>query len=112
MRAALDGAGDRTRERIFRTNITVCLHRAMTEEECSAMPASVWEGEAEGIVGAPVEVLWENVPGGLSTKPCAHPIKQRIPGMDHDAYGWIPIDCGHCPSCRAREAARSKPANA
>lgn len=105
LRRLLGPLGDRSRERIFRMNLTLCVHRALTDEECARLPASFWEGDAEGIAGAPVAVLWENVPGALSTKPCAAPHKAPISGYARDPDGWIPVDCGICPSCLARAAA-------
>jgi hypothetical protein len=44
-------------------------------------------------------VLWENVPGGDSTKPCHHPYRRQL---CRSPLLWLPVDCGNCPPCRAR----------
>lgn len=105
MREALHGAGDESRERIFRMNLTICLHRAISIAEYDALPSSFHEGEAEGIAGGPVAVLWESIPGSQSTKPCHNPKRMPLPETNDLLYGWIPIDCGVCDPCIAREAA-------
>jgi hypothetical protein len=97
--------GDRSRERIFRMNVTLCVHRALSREEIAGLPEWFWEGQAEGIAGAPVQVIWESIPGSASTKPCASPERHWLPGYEGDQHGWIPRDCGVCASCLARAAA-------
>ena len=94
--------GDRSRERLFRMNVTLCLHRALRPDELERLPASFFSGAAQGLAGPPVAVLWETVPGAASTKPCANPGHEIIPGYADDPHGWVPRECGVCPSCQAR----------
>src|ERR1041384_4822949 len=68
----LDGLGDATAQRGFRMQITLCRHRLVSEDEKRRLPQSFWDAPAVGLAGAPVEVLWETVEGGPSTKPCAN----------------------------------------
>jgi hypothetical protein len=101
LRQLLDGAGDVSRERLFRMNITLCLHRAATDAEVAAAPEWFLTAKGCGLAGGPVEVLAETVPGAPSTKPCLNPRMQVIePGNKH---AWIPVDCGRCEPCRARQ---------
>jgi hypothetical protein len=104
LRALIGEMGDPRRERLFRMNVTLCLHRALREDEIARLPPAFWEGDPQAIAGAPVEVLWESIPGGLSTKPCARPFRMALPGYAGHPHGWIPLDCGQCPSCLARLA--------
>lgn len=101
LRATLEGVGDSTRERLFRMNVTLCLHRAATAVEVAGQPDWFHTHPAIGLAGGPVEVLWENTLGADSTKPCRHPRKVQFPGAK-DPLLWIPQDCGQCRSCRAR----------
>src|SRR5262245_37898311 len=105
LRSTIGPLGDKKRERVFRMNLTLCLHRALRPEEVARLPASFWALPQGGLAGGPVEILWENVKGALSTQPCQRPHKRIIPQHAHDLNGWIPIDCGRCPSCLARNAA-------
>lgn len=102
LRGIVAGRGDVTRERIFRMNATLCLHRALNAAEIAALPAYFHEGEACDIAGGPVAVLWENVPGRPSTKPCHKPGKRLVDIRNPDL--WLPEDCGRCPPCLARAA--------
>src|SRR5262245_57176181 len=102
LREWLAGLGDPARERLFRMQVTLCLHRAIGPREGEAMPAWFWAAPAVGLAGGPVEILWENTPGGPSTQPCAHPTRHPFPGERWDPDLWIPEDCGACPSCLAR----------
>jgi hypothetical protein len=102
LRDALLGVGNNQRERLFRMNVTLCLHRAATDAEVEQQPGWFHTSKACGLAGGPVEVLWENVPGSASTKPCEHPRKRQLnPG---DPLLWLPIDCGRCKPCKARAA--------
>jgi hypothetical protein len=102
LRELLEPVGDRARERLFRMNVTLCLHRAATDEEVARQPAWFHTHPAVALAGGPVEVLWENVSGSASTKPCDRPTK--IPLDVRDPLLWFPKDCGACPPCRARAA--------
>ena len=101
LRSVLAGAGDPAFERLFRMNITLCLHRAATPAEVLAAPSWFLTAAGSGLAGGPVAVLRETVRGALSTKPCEAPGRQVIDRSN--PHGWIPIDCGACPPCRARE---------
>lgn len=103
LRLAVAGVGDPTRERHFRMNATMCLHRALTDAEVAAMPAYFHTEPATDMAGGPVEVLWENVPGAPSTRPCARPRRTLLDPSEPDL--WIPEDCGECGSCLARRGA-------
>jgi hypothetical protein len=100
LRRVLGPAGDASRERLFRMNVTLCLHRAISEAEDAALPASFHAAAPIDLAGGPVEVLWESEPGSASTRPCAapgrHPLDPRNPLL------WVPLDCGRCEPCRAR----------
>lgn len=92
--------GDLARVRLFRMNITVCLHKALTDAEVEALVPSWSCGRGRDIAGGPVEVLWETVPGAESTRPCHAPARQIIAPARPDL--WLPLDCGKCPPCLAR----------
>lgn len=95
LRLILDGVGDESRERIFRMNLTLCAHRALTDAELDELPGY---GQVcpTHLAGGPIEVLWESEYGGLSTMPCAAPHRQMM------GTTWLPIDCGRCATCEAR----------
>lgn len=109
LQRVLGPTGDLSRQRLFRMNITLCLHRALTDEEVDALPRYFHQDPPVDLAGGPVETLWETVPGELTVKPCHTPTRQLL-----DPYNtllWLPIDCGECPPCVAREelaAARRK----
>src|SRR5687767_2633652 len=96
----LDGVGDVSRERLFRMNVTLCLHRAATAAEVSAQPPWFLAAPGTGLAGGPVAVLRETVAGSDSTRPCHSPRRQVIDRQS--PYGWIPVDCGACDPCRDR----------
>jgi hypothetical protein len=102
--AALSGVGDESMERLFRMNVTLCLHRAATAAEVAALPAS-WHGDESGAAGGPVEVLWsKGIEAAPSCLPCESPGHGLIPGCRPDL--WVPIDCGRCEPCVARASLR------
>lgn len=101
-RFALDGIGDPERERCFRMQVTLCIHRGATEAEVAGLPES-WHEALSGMAGGPVQVIYERGVKALpSAMPCADPIREDL------GYGrpnlWIPKDCGRCESCLARKA--------
>lgn len=103
LREIVEGVGNTHRERLFRMNITLCLHRAATDEEVAAQPEWFRTAPGNGLAGGPVAVLSETEIGSDSTRPCHNPKRFVIdPSSPH---GWIPQDCGKCPSCLARESA-------
>jgi hypothetical protein len=99
---ALKGVGNPKQERLFRMSITLCLHRVTTADEADYLHRAT-EGELDGLAGGPVEILWSH---GLATtescQPCQNPIRQYVEPGRKDL--WIPVDCGGCPSCLARQA--------
>jgi len=100
LREVVEGVGDASKERLFRMNVTLCLHRAATAAEVAAQPCWFLQAPGCGLAGGPVQVLSETLPGALSTKPCEAPRKHVIDRAS--MHGWIPIDCGACEPCRAR----------
>ena len=102
LRRVLGDAGDASRERLFRMNVTLCLHRALTEAEVVSLPPSFHEAPPIDLAGGPIEILWESEEGELTTRPCVRPIRRPLyPG---DFQLWLPIDCGRCDPCVARAA--------
>jgi hypothetical protein len=98
----LDGAGNPARERLFRMQITLCLHRALTPEEVAQLPDSFHAEPAVDLAGGPVAILRETEPGLPSTQPCERPRRQSLDPSD--PLLWLPLDCGACSPCRARTA--------
>lgn len=103
----LAGAGNPARERVFRMCITLCMHRAVREDELTQIPAWWHEADAVDIAGGPLEVLESRgVPDLPSAMPCyspgRHPFTRKRPDL------WIPVDCGACPPCIARKAVRTR----
>lgn len=94
--------GDKNRERMFRMNITLCLHRACSEAEKAKLP-SYFNDAPGGLAGGPVELIFtKGLPARPAALPCEnpthHPIDPRRPDL------WFPLDCGKCEPCKARAA--------
>lgn len=104
----VDGVGNTARERLFRMNVTLCLHRAATDSEVRAQGSWFLEAPGCGLAGGPVEVLKETEPGDPSTRPCQNP--NRYPIERGHPFGWIPVDCGVCDPCLARKHFPAAPA--
>jgi hypothetical protein len=102
LRRVLGPAGNPARERVFRMQVTLCVHRALTPDEVDSLPAYFHEDPPVDIAGGPVEIIWENEPGLPSTKPCHQP--ERISLDPRNRLLWFPADCGACAPCRARAA--------
>src|SRR5262245_6922702 len=100
LRRVLGPAGNPARERIFRMQVTLCLHRAITPEEYAQTPAWFKTAAPVDLAGGPVEVLWESEAGSLSTQPCRNPTRQPLD--PRDPLLWLPYDCGQCDTCQAR----------
>jgi hypothetical protein len=100
LRRVLGPAGNPARERIFRMNVTLCLHRAISDEELEQLPDWFHAAQPTDLAGGPIEILYETEDSGPSTKPCASPV--RIPLDRTNPLLWFPGDCGACESCRAR----------
>lgn len=95
LRLLLAGVGDPDRERVFRMNLTLCAHRALTDVELAGLEG-YGSVRPTHLAGGPIEVLWESEPGAPSTQPCASPNRRPI------GKTWYPGDCGRCASCEAR----------
>lgn len=103
LRTVLEGVGDQTRERLFRMNVTLCLHRACTDKEVRGLPDS-WQKDLSGMAGGPLEVLWSSVQTSPSCLPCENPEQIIIDKSRKDL--WVPGDCGKCGPCLARAEKR------
>jgi hypothetical protein len=101
LRRVVLGVGNESRERLFRMNVTLCLHRAATDAEVAAQPPWFLAAQGVGLAGGPVEILRETEAGSDSTRPCASPSRRILDPRKLDV-AWIPVDCGTCPPCRAR----------
>lgn len=88
--------------RLFRMNVTTCLHKALTDDEILAIVPGWSCGKGRDIAGGPVEILEETVKGAPSTRPCESPGHLVISRDRPDL--WVPEDCGLCDPCRARAA--------
>lgn len=100
LRRMIGPAGNTERERLFRMNVTLCLHRACTPEEVASLPDYFHTDPATDLAGGPVEILYESEEGSLSTRPCHNP--GRYPLDPRNPLLWFPLDCRACPPCRAR----------
>lgn len=102
LRRVLGPAGNPERERIFRMNVTLCIHRAITDEELLRLPDWFHAAQPTDLAGGPVEIMFETEDSGPSTKPCDNPIRHSLD--PRNPLLWFPGDCGDCESCRARAA--------
>lgn len=100
LREAVEGRGDPERERLFRMNATICLHRVLSTEDRLALDPAFFRAEPIDIAGGPVEIIWESVEGSASTRPCKRPRKKLIDRQQPEL--WVPVDCGICEPCIAR----------
>lgn len=107
----LHGVGDTTRERTFQMCITTCMHRALTDEEIAKLPEGWMSIPPQDIAGGPVRTLSsKGIPETPSVEPCENYARKPLPGLfdaDDDPL-WVPIECGDCEPCRAREAAAER----
>lgn len=94
---ALSGIGDTSRERGFRMNITLCIHRAISDVENTNLSCQWQQRPAVHLAGGPIEILYRRgVEDGLSVRPCRTPVREPLGNT------WFPRDCGRCAPCRAR----------
>lgn len=108
----LRGVGDRSRERLFRMNITLCLHRGMTEKEEDGLPEWWHDACAVDPAGGGVEIFRSRGTSDRpSVMPCLRPTRTYPPGCTDERL-WIPIDCGECEPCRDRILVREAPQEA
>lgn len=109
LKEVLGGAGDTAFERLFRMNATLCLHRAMTEEEVAGLPGWWHEAPAVGIAGPAVEVLYSRGASGRpAQQPCERPRRTLPPIPGYDPRLWIPEGCGECEACLDRARVRGE----
>src|SRR4051794_27682188 len=73
MKKVLGPLGDKSKERHFRMNATLCIHRALSADEVAQLPDEFTCAPALDIAGGPVAILWESEEGAISTRPCANP---------------------------------------
>lgn len=107
LEALLDGIGDVSREVLFRMNITLCRHRGLTDEEEAGLPGSFHDFRATDTAGCSVETIWRRGVDSPASLPCEDPGREPI-GDRPDPDLWLPIPCGACEPCRARERAAAK----
>jgi len=107
LEVALAGVGDPTRWRLFRMQVTYCLHRAVSDHELELLPEEWKSMKGSALAGGPVEILDSSgCANRASVEPCDNP--RRIPlseltGVPSHTEAWFPEDCGICPSCRDRK---------
>ena len=99
LKRVLHGVGDPDRGwRLFRMQITYCMHLACSDFEVALLPGEWDTIKGSALAGGPVEILDSgNCATTPSVRPCEDPSKGGIPGQRYfDAEVWIPIDCGQC----------------
>lgn len=105
LKEILRGAGDPSRERLFRMNVTLCLHRGLTEAEEAGLPDWWHAAPAVDLAGGAVEVLRSRGTSGRpAQQPCENPGRELPPS--YDPRLWIPVDCAECAPCLDRAAIR------
>ena len=105
---ATHGIGHPEHFRKFRMQITLCKHVPLREDEIAVLPPGWMETRGDSLAGGPVEALDSvGLPTGLvSVRPCENPGKKMLVtarGFSDDDEAWLPVECGRCASCRARE---------
>lgn len=104
LQMALAGVGDEARERSFRMCTTLCVHRALSDDEIAALPADWHAMPARDMAGGPVEILYERGTASTpSTRPCENPGRQILGRGTNRQELYIPVDCGACAPCLDRE---------
>ena len=105
---ALKDVGDKEKGwRMFRMNITYCLHVAVSDHELELLPG-VWQDQPGGaLAGGPVAVLDAgNCGTAPSVLPCENPGHEALPMAPGNRYPdpdmWFPRDCGLCEPCLDR----------
>jgi len=105
---ALKDVGDKDLGwRLFRMNITYCLHVAVSDHELELLPG-VWQDQPGGaLAGGPVAVLDAgNCGTAPSVLPCENPGHEALPMAPGNRYPdpdmWFPRDCGLCEPCLDR----------
>lgn len=93
--------------RMFRMNITYCLHVAVSDAELEVLGPQWMDKPGGALAGGPIEILdFGNCPTNPSVMPCENPTREplpKAPGQVHsDQDMWFPIDCGKCDPCLDR----------
>lgn len=102
---ALTGAGNPAHQRLFRMNVTLCLHRACSEREIERLPSDFYAAGG-GLAGGPLEILEERgMPDLPRGKPCENPGRYIMDARRPDL--WLPEDCQKCPPCLDRASIRT-----
>lgn len=96
----LAGVGDTSREVSFRMNLSLCRHRGLSVDEEEHLTNQFKDFCPTDSAGTAIEVLWKRGVSGEAIEPCANPGRQYISDEPHF---WLPIPCGKCESCVARE---------
>jgi len=102
LKGLLREVGDESAMRVFRMNVTMCLHKALSQRDEVAIPVSWFSGPGRDVAGIPIEIIEETC-SSPSTRPCDNPGRLVIDRSRPDL--WIPTPCGECPSCVARAGA-------
>lgn len=105
---ATHGIGHPEHFRKFRMQITLCKHVPLREDEVAVLPSGWMETRGDSLAGGPVEAMETvGLPEGLvSVRSCEHPGKQMLTnqhGLENNPQAWLPVDCGECPPCKARD---------
>lgn len=105
----VDGVGDRSRWRLFRMQVTYCLHVAVSDEELARLPCEWATVPGTCLAGGPVEVLASSgIPDQPSVLPCENPARIPLGRITGQLFLrpdlWIPEDCGACEPCQSRAA--------
>lgn len=104
----LRNVGDRAKGwRLFRMNITYCLHLAVSDEELEVLGPQWMDQPGGALAGGPVQVLdFGNCGTAPSVLPCENPGHEMLPmapgQVEIDPDMWLPRDCGICEPCLDR----------
>jgi hypothetical protein len=113
LRSTVEPSGDWTRWRMFRMQITYCLHVAVSDAEIGRLPVEWQSQSGTCLAGGPVEILASSgIPDQPSVLPCEHPTRVPLGGLTgsvlRDPDLWVPEDCGRCLPCRSRAAIEAR----
>lgn len=103
----LDRCGDPGRERVVRMSITLSIYRACRDDELTKLPSAFFQDPPVHMFGGAIEIIRESEPAVESAKPCEQPGRRMLGARYPDL--WIPIDCGTCGPCQARQAIDKRP---
>lgn len=92
---ALKGRGSESRERLFHTNQTLVLVRAVNGKEWESFSVPFHDADPIVTDGGPAVVLREN----YHSRPAAYPCENPLVAPGTLARESQPIDCGRCEPC-------------